>query len=244
PRSEPRLEAINTAKTAIPRIPAATSPAAIQPQYANAHAVAATRATKARTLAMSCRPCWRSDGDRKMRALNSSNLRRFLISLLLDTDDGVCPGEDPLNTPRPRSATIDRYALHASLSLGPLFHCDCQLTILELGADLVRVDIADIDAAFEMAFPNFAIGGVFVLQLLIALEREHAIAQRHVDVLLRQTGDVGDDLYLFVRFGDINYRPPCRPPIMTDERCVEIAPDLVEQAIHLTLQREEWRVIA
>src|SRR3978361_230345 len=96
-------------------------------------------------------------------------------------------------------SVADWDALHLALRLGTLGQGDRQHAVLERGAYLVRIDIrTNLERALELAMPALAVEGAVVFHLLLALERQHTVVQRHFDVVLLQAGQLGHDLRLLI----------------------------------------------
>src|SRR5947207_2533573 len=70
---------------------------------------------------------------------------------------------------RCRHLGVDRDALYLTLSLGALAHRDGQDPVLELGLDLVGVNVwAKLDGALELAVPTLAIHRTIGFGFLLA----------------------------------------------------------------------------
>src|SRR5690349_14886894 len=69
--------------------------------------------------------------------------------------------------------------------------------------------------------------------------------QRHLDVLPVEPGELRDDLHLLLRLrlADIDMRPAAGPAEAGRQRQVEAAEEIVEEPVHLAMEREERAVL-
>src|ERR1700676_1382022 len=139
---------------------------------------------------------------------------------------------------------VDRDTLHLLLGLGRLRQGHGQHTALERGIDFVCLDIVDRDAPLEPAIVALAEEPVLVLSLgpFLALDGENAIREFDADVFLLKAGQLRRDLDLLVGFADLDVRPSERTieqAIGAERRHVESAEDVIEHAVHFTVQRQQ-----
>src|SRR6202051_2968021 len=139
---------------------------------------------------------------------------------------------------------VDRDTLHLLPGLGRLRQGHGQHTALERGIDFVCLDIVDRDAPLEPAIVALAEEPVLVLSLgpFLALDGENAIREFDADVFLLKAGQLRRDLDLLVGFADLDVRPSERTieqAIGAERRHVESAEDVIEHAVHFTVQRQQ-----
>src|ERR1700681_4974598 len=139
---------------------------------------------------------------------------------------------------------VDRDTLHLLLRPGRLRQGHAQHTALERGIDFVCLDILDRDAPLEPAIVALAEEPVLVLSLgpFLAFDDEDAVREFDADVLLLKAGQLRRDLDLLVGFADLDVRPPERAieqAVGAERRHVETAEDVIEYAVHFTVQRQQ-----
>src|SRR5258705_5003223 len=139
---------------------------------------------------------------------------------------------------------VDRDTLHLLLRLGRLRQGHGQHSALERGIDIVRLDIVDRDAPFEPAIVALADEPVLVLSLgpFLAFDDEDAVREFDADIFLLKAGQFRRDLDLLVGLADLDVRPPERAieqAIGAERRHVETAEDVIEYAVHFTVQRQQ-----
>src|ERR1700730_5849251 len=139
---------------------------------------------------------------------------------------------------------VDRDTLHLLLGLGRLRQGHGQHTALERGIDFVCLDIVDRDAPLEPAIVALAEEPVLVLSLgpFLALDGENAIREFDADVFLLKAGQLRRDLDLLVGFAKLDVRPSERTieqAVGAERRHVESAEDVIEHAVHFTVQRQQ-----
>jgi hypothetical protein len=79
---------------------------------------------------------------------------------------------------------------------------------------------------------------VFRFALLLAADRQHAVCKLDVDVLLFETGKLGDDLDFLVALVEFDVRPAhCGRGAERTE--IKAAEGVVEQPVHLTMKRKQ-----
>src|SRR6266478_7417128 len=139
---------------------------------------------------------------------------------------------------------VDRDTLHLLLRPGRLRQGHGQHAALERGIDFVCLDIVDRDAPLEPAIVALAEEPVLVLGLgpFLALDGENAIREFDADVFLLKAGQLRRDLDLLVGLADLDIRPSepaIEQAIGAERRHVETAEDVVEHAVHFTVQCQE-----
>src|SRR5690606_7240150 len=93
---------------------------------------------------------------------------------------------------------------------------------------------------------------------LLALQGQHAVIEQNLDVLFLEAGHLGRHLDLLLAVGDLDARPASAPeggePAERRQTAVKAAENIVEQAVHLAMQRQEgvaiviaenaWKLVA
>src|SRR3984893_17643801 len=139
---------------------------------------------------------------------------------------------------------VYRDTLYLLLRPWPLPPGHGQHTALERGIDFVCLDIVDRDAPLEPAIVALAEEPVLVLSLgpFLALDGENAIREFDADVFLLKAGQLRRDLDLLVGFAKLDVRPSERTieqAVGAERRHVESAEDVIEHAVHFTVQRQQ-----
>src|SRR5882757_5299452 len=119
-----------------------------------------------------------------------------------------------------------------------------QHAALERGIDIVRLDIVDRDAPLEPAIVALAEEPILVLRLgpFLAFDDEDAVREFDADIFLLKAGQFRRDLDLLVGLADLDVRPPERAieqAVGAERRHVETAEDVIEYAVHFTVQRQQ-----
>ena len=82
---------------------------------------------------------------------------------------------------------------------------------------------------------------LFLLELFFTPDRQDVVGQRHLDVLLVETGQLGGDDDLVILLADVDpRRDESSGPLETSQqRHIEATPEILEQPIHLPLERHQ-----
>src|ERR1700704_6274703 len=139
---------------------------------------------------------------------------------------------------------VDRDTLHLLLRPGRLRQGHGQHAALERGINIVRLDIVDRDAPLESAIVALAEEPILVLRLgpFLAFDDEDAVREFDADIFLLKAGQFRRDLDLLVGLADLDVRPPERAieqAVGAERRHVETAEDVIEYAVHFTVQRQQ-----
>src|SRR5579875_2399737 len=87
--------------------------------------------------------------------------------------------------------------------------------------------------------PSLAVEGAVAFLLLLAPERQHAVRERDIDVLLLDPGQLGHDLDVLLALAHLDIGPAGRPAEARWHRQIEAPKEVVEKPVHLAMQREE-----
>src|SRR5690349_4715032 len=99
------------------------------------------------------------------------------------------PRENHARTPEqevPRLLTREHWnALDLSVCLRSLFRRNRQHSILHLSVNLIRINVGPKrQRPLELTMPTFTVHGPVGFRLLLALDCQHSVCERNVDVLL------------------------------------------------------------